>query len=230
MYFGTKQKNCKVVKFLKENSLVFLLYGITLWYSLNLVLTYDKVSLHYSMNQIVGHPIVDSFFVYLTWLGDGNVAVMLIAILLVVNVRKGLETLICFALAGLVTFLIKRYGYDEVNRPSFVFYFFVPDKKLKLIEGVSMYIHNSYPSGHATQAFAIGGLLLFLARHQWQKLLLLTFALLTAYSRVYLSQHWLVDVIAGSIVGISMALLIYAISKQIKGLEKLNKPIWQINR
>jgi membrane-associated phospholipid phosphatase len=228
MYIGTKRKNYNVKDFLKQNSFVFVLYLIALCYALNLVMSTDKVSLHYSMNQVVGNPVIDNFFVYITWLGDGNVAAIIIAIILALNVRNGLAVLVCFAIAGLATYIIKQYGFDEVNRPSFVFYFFVPDKKLKLIEGLDMHIHNSFPSGHATQAFAIGGLLVFFARAQWQKLSLLLLALLTAYSRVYLSQHWLVDIIGGSIVGITAALLLFFTVSKISKWQNLNKPIWKL--
>jgi membrane-associated phospholipid phosphatase len=220
-----------VINFLKQNIWFFLLYFIVLTYSLYQVSILDKVSLHYQMNQVVvGNAAIDSFFVWITYLGDGNVAAFLIAIILVFNFRNGFSILVCFALAGLATYVIKQYGFDEVNRPSFVFHFFVPDKQLKLIEGVNLHIHNSFPSGHATQAFAIFGLLSFFTTKQWQKIGLFVIALLTAYSRVHLSQHWLIDVTAGSAVGLGMALLIYFITSNSVKFNALNKPIWKLRK
>ncbi len=219
-----------MINFLKQNTWFFILYLIVLAYGLYLVTSFDKVSLHYQMNQVVGHSLVDSFFVWITYLGDGNVAAFLIALILLFNFRNGFSILVCFALAGLATYIIKQYGFDEVNRPSFVFYFFVPDKQLKLIEGVNLHIHNSFPSGHATQAFAIFSLLSFFTTQQWQKMGLLLIALLTAYSRVYLSQHWLIDIIAGSAVGLGMALLIYFITVNSNKFNTLNKPIWKLRK
>jgi membrane-associated phospholipid phosphatase len=219
-----------VINFLKKNIWFFLLYFIVLAYSLYQVCLLDKVSLHYQMNQVVGNSIIDSFFKWITYLGDGNVAAFLIAIILAFNFRNGFSILVCFALAGLATYMIKQYGFDEVNRPSFVFYFFVDDKQLKLVEGVNLHIHNSFPSGHATQAFAIFGLLSFFTIKQWQKVGLLVMALLTAYSRVHLSQHWLIDIIAGSAVGLGMALIIYFITVSSPKFNALNKPIWKLRK
>ncbi len=219
-----------MINFLKQNTWFFLLYFVVLAYGLHLVTTFDKVSLHYQMNQTVGNSLIDSFFVWITYLGDGNVAAFFLVFILIFNFRNGFSILVCFALAGLVTYIIKQYGFDDVNRPSFVFYFFVPDKHLKLIEGVDLHIHNSFPSGHATQAFAIFGLLSFFTTKQWQKIGLFLIALLTAYSRVHLSQHWLVDIMAGSAVGLGMALLIYFITVSSSKFNALNKPIWKLRK
>jgi len=34
-------------------------------------------------------------------------------------------------------------------------------------------------------------------------------AILVAYSRIYLSQHFLTDVLAGSLIGVSIAMIVY---------------------
>jgi membrane-associated phospholipid phosphatase len=45
--------------------------------------------------------------------------------------------------------------------------------------------------------------------NRFYKVLLLILALLTGYSRIYLSQHFLEDVYAGSIIGVSTTFLVY---------------------
>ncbi len=215
--------------FLKTNKWLLSVYLVLIGIGGYYVWQQDKVSLHYQMNQVVGHAFWDSFFYYITYLGDGTIAAIFIALILVLNVRMGLALLICFALAGLVTYAIKQIGYDEVNRPSFVFHFFVKGKTLNYVEGVDLHIHNSFPSGHATQAFAVFGLLAFFLKQQWQKLVCIFIAILTAYSRVYLSQHWLIDILGGSLVGFTAAVFIYFSFSLIKKTERLNRPIWQLN-
>ena len=101
-----------------------------------------------------------------------------------------------------------------------------PDMVLPIVEGVSMHHSNSFPSGHASTFFVFCTCFaLFLAyRHQrdirqgkaqtsvlysCSLLLLLSLAALGAYSRVYLSQHFLSDVCAGSIIGFLTPCLLF---------------------
>ena len=61
-------------------------------------------------------------------------------------------------------------------------------------------VKNSFPSGHATTAFAFSGFVA--AEHGWAwgapALLMSTFV---AYSRINDNQHWLHDVVAGGTIG-----------------------------
>ncbi|MFP4459383.1 MAG: phosphatase PAP2 family protein [Candidatus Zixiibacteriota bacterium] len=72
---------------------------------------------------------------------------------------------------------------------------------------------SSFPSGHATAAFSTAvsyGL-------QNKKLMvpLLTGAAIVAFTRVYLGHHYIIDVIAGAIVGSASAIIIYQFREEI---------------
>lgn len=67
------------------------------------------------------------------------------------------------------------------------------------------YWHNSFPSGHATVAFAFFGALAF-SRPQWRTGAFLV-AGLVAVSRVLLNLHYLSDVLVGALLGLGIALL-----------------------
>lgn len=69
------------------------------------------------------------------------------------------------------------------------------------------YTANSFPSGHATTAFAIGISLIFLFPKYRTAFLLFTVTI--ALSRVVLYQHYLSDVMAGAVVGSVTTYLLY---------------------
>jgi membrane-associated phospholipid phosphatase len=166
-----------------------------------LILTTDKVNLHLSINAL-HRPALDTFFRYITVLGDGY---MLYFILLLALVRKYWETLFLFtatALASLTTQIIKRSL--SLPRPARVFEGL---EELYFVEGVKVHHHHSFPSGHSTTAFALFlGLALLFPKWRWP---LVGLAVLVAFSRVYLSQHFTVDILAGSIIGLVFVLLAF---------------------
>lgn len=76
------------------------------------------------------------------------------------------------------------------------------------IAGEELHYANSFPSGHTAGAFAFFLFLAFLLpkrRAAWS-ILFIFLALLVAYSRIYLGQHFFSDVYAGSIEGMLICL------------------------
>jgi hypothetical protein len=61
---------------------------------------------------------------------------------------------------------------------------------------------NSFPSGHATVAFALSSVLAQRIGNVWASIGLYGFAGLTAVSRVVNNQHWVSDVFFGSVLGL----------------------------
>ncbi len=174
----------------------------------DLLLKNGKVQIHRSINSTVGNQFFDHFFKLVTHLGDGLFAILIAVITLFFNVKKSLYILFSYIFASLTTSIIKNYIYIDTCRPSFAFEFFVREP-LKLVEGVEMNIFNSFPSGHSTSAFAVFISLMFLSDNFFMKLLWLLIAFLAAYSRTYLSQHWLVDIYFGSLIGFSFSIFFY---------------------
>ena len=65
--------------------------------------------------------------------------------------------------------------------------------------------HNSFPSGHSTDAFVSGVFLFYLLKHSKYsacRYLPLIYAFLIAISRVFISSHYPSDVVAGMAIGI----------------------------
>jgi membrane-associated phospholipid phosphatase len=108
---------------------------------------------------------------------------------------------------------------------------------LPLVQGVDMHHGNSFPSGHASTFFVFCTCCAIILAYRYKKhephsrkvwllfnlslLALLILAALGAYSRVYLSQHWLSDVCVGSIIGfITPCLMFYFGKNKILKLQK----------
>jgi membrane-associated phospholipid phosphatase len=224
MFIGKKLKNYKLRSFIKNNWPYLLPYLLALVTSLYFLLQYDKVSIHVNVNSIVGNPYIDAFFKYFTHAGDGFVCIIIAVIVLLYNMRNGLFVLLTYAISGTTTNILKRYVYD-VDRPHSVFGYYIPDKKLTFVDGVEMLGFNSFPSGHSTSAFAIFTSLALITENKILKFVYFLCAFLAAFSRTYLSQHWLVDITVGSLIGSMAAILFYLLIIQANNLQKINKPL-----
>lgn len=194
--------------FLKHNIYFISIYFILLLKIGYVLLNEGKVQIHKQINTLVGHQFFDIFFKYVTHIGDGAFSIALAIAMFFVNIKKSMYVLITYLFASLTSTIIKNYIYLDTCRPSFAFHFYVREP-LKLVDGVEMHTFNSFPSGHSTAAFAVFISLMYMSKNYLVKILCLLIACLAAYSRTYLSQHWLVDIYFGSIIGFSYATLFY---------------------
>ena len=156
---------------------------------------------------------LDSFFSKFTFLGDGIFALILSLLFLIFKKKKAsFLTLITFVFSGLVAQLIKNIAQNP--RPKL---FFKPDVYVHFIDGVTVSNNFSFPSGHTTTAFAVVTLIVLIAEKKIIQLPLLLIAILIGYSRIYLGQHFLLDVIAGAFIGaISTLITVYFAEKWTK--------------
>lgn len=166
-------------------------------------------------------PILDVFFKYITYLGDGVTALLIALIFLILRLDYGLISAIGFTLSAVTTQILKRFVFEEVQRPFLVFKEEINMGKWHLIEGVEMHQLYSFPSGHTTIIFSI---CIFLSLISYKKIYHYVFfimALLVGFSRIYLSQHFLMDVFIGSLVGTIITTVIFLFLRNpLKGLKK----------
>jgi membrane-associated phospholipid phosphatase len=213
--------------FIKHNWPYFTLYLLVICVSFYFLLHYDKLTIHVGINRLVGDPFVDTFFKYITHAGDGFVAAMIAVIVLLLNAKKGLFLSVTYVVCGLTSSLLKNYVFDE-NRPHFMFDAYHPEHKITYVEGVDLLAKNSFPSGHATSAFAIFTALALATDNKALKLVFFLLAFLAAFSRTYLSQHWLEDITLGSLIGTVGALLFYFLIMPPNKFQKLDKPLLKV--
>ena len=182
--------------FRKETFIMYLLFCVV---SIDLVAVFDKKSLHLIMNKY-NSDFFDVFFKYATFLGDGFMfGVLALVFLLIKKTRKlGLTFIVSGVLTLFVTHLFKKILFKGFSRPVKL----IGKENLHLIDGVEIAFRNSFPSGHTITAFAIFTILCLCLSKCKTQYIWVSFAIIAGLSRVYLSQHFLVDVFVGSFLGI----------------------------
>lgn len=167
---------------------------------------------HTAFFWINGHhaPFFDQFFRPFTNVGDGAFYVVVTLALLFVRFRWALLSFVCFAVTSLVAQIGKHLIFTGHPRPFRYFAEHPGFPPLHLVEGVVMGTLKSFPSGHSTSAFSVFLVLTFIVKDKRWGGLFLLLAALAAYSRVYLAQHFVEDVFAGSILGTGLTLALLA--------------------
>jgi membrane-associated phospholipid phosphatase len=196
--------------------------------AVSVIICTDKLQLHLFFNGFVISPL-NSFFKYITYLGDGAFILSLSFLILFINIQKSLTILLCYGASTGFTQGIKYAFFGDADRPSLTFEILhIP---LKLVNGVDLNIHHSFPSGHTTAAFSLFFCLSFFSKTNLLKIICFISALLVAFSRVYLSQHFFEDITVGSFIGVVFSFLVCSILYQTKltlSYNKLQKPIQKL--
>jgi len=198
-----------VKEFLKNNAVYLGLYLITLLIASYFLLTYNKILIHEMLNYWVGNPFINSFYRYFTHVGDGIFAFSLAFLIIFFNPKRGQYVLYSYILAGLTSSGIKAL--INYVRPFHYFVYYRKHYTLNLVDGVDMLGERSFPSGHSTAAFVVFSALAFSSENKIAKIIFFIIAINAAFSRMYLSQHWLIDILVGSLIGITYAILLYFI-------------------
>ena len=150
------------------------------------------------------------FFCQITYFGDGISIVLICILLFLLNKRiDSMLLLSTFLLSGLLAQIFKRI--ICAPRPISVF----NHGEFKTISGIYTAAKYSFPSGHTTTAFAAASLFVLLYNDKRINLILLFVAILVGFSRIYLGQHFLEDVIFGALLGTASSLFVYNTWKNI---------------
>lgn len=196
-------------------STIFILIGVFI------IATQEKTGIHLAINSYHTH-FLDFFFKYWTYVGDGVVAPIVVILLgLYAYNKDGISTLLfglgTLVMAGLLSQFLKRVFFSEALRPKE----FIGEEHLYLVPNVDVHAFHSFPSGHTTAGFAFLAFIacIFFAKNKFMQIILAIFAVLIGYSRMYLSQHFLEDVVAGACLG----LISFSIVFFIRGILRKDK-------
>jgi len=191
------------ISFIRNNRNFFLALLLVITSGFLFVILNGKASSFIALNSF--HPFwLNVFFVNYTFMGDGIFAIGLIAVMAFYFKQKkeAIALLYAFLFSGLMVQLIKNLV--NAPRPRL---FFEPGQYLYFVDRVSLANNSSFPSGHTATAFAIATVFIILIKNKKWQLPIMAAAVLVGYSRIYLAQHFLMDVMVGAIIGTLSGLL-----------------------
>jgi len=182
---------------LKQVRLFFILYLILFCVCLIIKFLFTRHEIYFAVNAHY-NAFADLIAPYVTDLGNGWTIVSLSAILLLFSYRTGFLMATTYALTSLSAQVVK-YIFD-LPRPTLLY----KDQlsHIHLVKGVYMLQFNSFPSGHTVTAFSSAILVLYLIKNKNWWIALFIYAAAVGYSRMYLSEHFFEDVVAGSALGV----------------------------
>ena len=159
-----------------------------------------------------GGDFVDQFFKWVTWGAEGWVWIPFLAIVFGWFKKDVKLIVLNFLLSTLFTQIPKRFIWDSISRPIASG---IPLNEIHTVPGVVMHAWNSFPSGHTATAFTLFLLTIYLFPIKWVFAIGAIFAMICAYSRVYLGQHFPMDLGGGIIVAVMSVQLSIVINQKI---------------
>jgi membrane-associated phospholipid phosphatase len=216
-----------MIQLFKSNTSFFIPYFLFLFTGGVSLLYFNKIEIQLFINSYHS-SFGDIFFKYWTCLGLGEIIIPVALLLAFIRKRYLIMVLITYLLTILINDSIKF----TVGAPRPEAAIFGIAGKLHLVQGVDVYTANSFPSGHAAVGFGVYCLLSLISSAQLLKLIFFITAFLVAYSRVYLSEHFLLDVYSGSIIGVSVSVFTYYYLLNLPWLNKfksIDKPLLNLH-
>lgn len=183
----------------RETFYVFLVFSIV---SVLFVSIINKHQLHLILNKFHS-PFFDVFFKYVTYLGDGVMFGFVAILFLFFKKKVAYAIMVSGILTLLVIHLFKKVFFLGILRPAGFF----GEENLHIVEGVKMAYTNSFPSGHTATGFAIFTIVCFYFSKSKSQYLWIALAILIGISRVYLSQHYWIDIFVGTLLGVLIGFL-----------------------
>ncbi|GAB4258914.1 MAG: phosphatase PAP2 family protein [Vicingaceae bacterium] len=202
--------------FIKENNIYFLGFLMVWLPSLVIALLLDKVDVHLTIINY-HHPFFDTLFIYITQIAETWGILIFMVLSFLTKIKHGIIYLLSLGVASGTTFLLKQTLFEDHLRP----FEFLKDTTFHAVPGVDFHSYYSFPSGHTTAAFAMFTAMALCTKNKLLKLLYLFLAFITGYSRIYLSQHFLQDVVAGALIGLMAAVVVFKIFNR-KAFNKAN--------
>lgn len=175
---------------------------------------------HHSFLIINGFnsPPFDFIFHYFTYLGDGLIWIPLLVYVFLYKRTFLFTVILAFLICTVLIQFCKWVIFADALRPLAEL-----KNQVRVVPGEDVHSISSFPSGHTSIAFTYALLMAFLVKRLFWTFFFPLVAFFVGYSRIYLAQHFVTDVFAGILVGMTsafLALMIYERFNQIKARKK----------
>lgn len=176
-------------------------------------------------------PASDFFFKYGTALGEEPAFLISGIVCLFFRIRLGLFIGVIGLAVTFLSYILKNLF--AFKRPLMFYSEMGFENQLNFIDGVHVVTGlTSFPSGHTMAAFALFSFLAFIfPKKKGIAFLFFILALIVGISRIYLVQHFLEDVILGSIIGVLLGLGLHFLYKRFAFNPQnwIEKPLFKFN-
>lgn len=165
----------------------------------------------------IHNSIFDFIFSFGHWYGDGSLTYSLFLLLYIGGIfflndkfrDTGLLIAESFIFSGLISLSVKSFfgrwrPYTGHGSLAFLWFTFGPND------------HLSFPSGHATVAFALSSVAAGATSKVYLKVFYYFLAIITAFSRIYHDQHWFSDVFLSSVIGVLFGRVLVYLHNNVK--------------
>lgn len=140
----------------------------------------------------------------LTNIGLGSYMAFAAALMSFYKLRHAATGLLNLGLIGIFTNVLKEMFKDVFTRPL---HYFLYDDLSRFIYTADLNYYSSFPSGHSMTIFGMLAFFAFLANNRIASVFLFILSVLVGFSRIYMLQHFFVDVYAGAFLGIFSLLI-----------------------
>ena len=179
----------------------------------------DKVEAQLALHNHWYSPRGYTWMGFITGWGEGPMFVLVvIAYALQKTWWRAAEFVAAGILSSLLVQLLKKLVFAPSPRPMGV----IEWSQTQLATDFELPLQFAFPSGHTTTAFVFFTLISMHWRRPAIQVFAAFCAIAVAVSRVYLMAHWITDVMAGAVLGMSIALVVSAVSQRIQ-----KKPLTQ---
>lgn len=206
------------IKTAKDNKVLLSVYFTVILTGIIFLSISTKIPFQIYINSYANDQL-DSFFLIVTKIAEGWGTVPILIYFLIKDWKKALFIGICYGVTAIIAVLLKNYTFGYNHRP-----FAIPElntlETYHWIKNYKMPTSLSFPSGHTTTAFTFAIVLSLLNKNKWFSIIFIVIATLVGLSRTILSFHFLIDVVAGTIIGGVTSFILFVILKNRLDLSK----------
>lgn len=187
---------------LKENLLFIVPFIVWLVVGAGILASISKGDLVLFFNEN-RNQFASFYFIIASKFAEYSFIIFFIFILLNQSYGNAFMASLTWAASGIGAQILKQIF--NLPRPAAFF----GDSNLNIIGNMELHYAHSFPSGHSTTAFALFFIFGFFVKNKKWQILFFFLALSTAFSRIYLLQHFFIDVYFGSILGVLIATIVF---------------------